>query len=135
MFIHFVFTKYTLLRIINTATGKIKNEGMNMNSKRTIRGEKYSIEQLVSEAVATAQPDTAAATARLAALGHTNPDAQLVNRYARDAAVLAELQRATGAAFSGQIGKIGFDDMESAVRQVNSYLNRRNQAQRSRWGK
>lgn len=106
-----------------------------MNSKRTIQGEKYDVAVLVSDAMASAQPDTAAAAAALQRMGHANPNAELVSRYARDAAVLAELQRTTGAAFSSQIGKIGFDNMDSAVRQVNAYLNRRNQAQRSRWGK
>ena len=105
------------------------------NSKRTIRGEKYDVAQLISAAMAAAQPDAAAATAALQRMGHANPNAELVNRYARDAAVLAELQRTTGAAFAGQIGKIGFDNTESAVRQVNAYLNRRIQGQRSQWGK
>lgn len=68
-------------------------------------------------------------------MGHAAPSDELINRYARDAAVLAQLQRATGAAFAGQIGKIGFDNTDSAIRQVNAYLNRRIQGQRSRWGK
>lgn len=105
------------------------------SSKRTIRGEKYDVAQLVSDAMAAAQPDTAAATAALQRMGHTNPNAELVNRYARDAAVLAELQRMTGAAFDRQIGKIGFDNTAKAVEQVNSYLNRRNAGYRSQWGK
>ena len=105
-----------------------------MNSKRTIRGEKYDVAQLVSEAMAASQPDTPAAAA-LQRMGHAAPSDELVSRYARDAAVLAELQRTTGAAFAGQIGKIGFDNMDSAVRQVNAYLNRRNAGYRSEWGK
>ena len=80
-----------------------------------------------------AQPDTVAATAALQRIG-LPINAELVNRYARDAAVLAELQRTTGTAFSGQIGKIGFDN-GGAVRQVNAYLNRRIQGQRNQWGK
>ena len=105
------------------------------SSKRTIRGEKYDVARLVSDAIAAAQPDTAASAAALQRMGHANPAPELVSRYARDAAVLAELQRTTGAAFSGQIGKIGFDDQVKAVGQVNSYLNRRIQGQRSQWGK
>lgn len=105
------------------------------SSKRTIRGEKYDVARLVSDAIAAAQPDTAAAAAALQRMGHANPAPELVSRYARDAAVLAELQRTTGAAFAGQIGKIGFDNMDSAVRQVNAYLNRRNAGYRSEWGK
>jgi hypothetical protein len=106
-----------------------------MNSKRIIRGEKYDVAQLVNNAMAAAKPDTAAATAALQRMGHANPDARLVERYARDAAVLAELQRTTGAAFDRQIGKIGFDNQVKAVQQVNAYLNRRIAGRRSQWGK
>lgn len=106
-----------------------------MATKRMIRGEKYDVAQLVSEALAAAQPDTAAATAALQRMGHAAPSDELVSRYAHDVAVLAQLQSMTGAAFSGQIGKIGFDNLDSANRQVNAYLNRRNQGHRSRWGK
>lgn len=106
-----------------------------MTTKRTIRGEKHDVAQLVNDAMGTAQPDTSAATAALQRMGHTNPAPALVSRYARDYAVLAELQRMTGAAFSGQMGKIGFDNVDTAIQQVNAYLNRRNAGHRSRWGK
>ena len=106
-----------------------------MNDKRVIRGEKYDVAQLVADAMTDAQPDATAAAAALQRMGHTNPSAELVNRYARDAAVLAQLQDTTGAAFAGQIGKISFDNTNKAIEQVNAYLNRRNQAHRSRWGK
>lgn len=106
-----------------------------MTTKRTIRGEKYDVAQLVRDAMVAAQPDTAAATAALQRMGHAAPAPELVSRYARDYAILAELQRATGAAFSGQIGKIGFDNVDAAIQQVNAYLNRRNAGHRSRWGK
>lgn len=104
-------------------------------TKRTIRGEKYSVEQLVGEAMVAAQPDTAAATAALQRMGHATPAPELVSRYARDAAILTELERTTGAAFARQIGKISFDNQEKAVQQVNAYLNRRNAGHRSQWGK
>lgn len=106
-----------------------------MTAKRQIRGEKYDVAQLVNDAMAAAKPDTMAATAALQRMGHAAPAAELVSRYARDCAVLAELQRMTGAAFSGQIGKIGFDNVDAAIRQVNAYLNRRNAGHRSQWGK
>lgn len=106
-----------------------------MATRRIIRGEKYDVAQLVNDAMAVAQPDTTTATAALQRMGHANPAPELVSRYARDTAVLAELQRTTGAAFSGQIGKIGFDNVDTAVQQVNAYLNRRNAGHRSRWGK
>lgn len=104
-------------------------------AKRTIRGEQYDVAKLVSDAIGAAKPDAAAATATLQRMGHANPAPELVSRYARDYAILVELQRMTGAAFSGQVGKIGFDDVDMAVKQVNAYLNRRNAGHRSRWGK
>ena len=107
-------------------------------AKRTIRGEKYNIENLIDEAITTADAgelDTTAADAYLRRQGHTAPTAELVNRVARDMAILAVMQRQTGATFTGQIGKISFDDRDRAIAQSNAYLDRRNQGQRSRWGK
>lgn len=107
-------------------------------AKRTIRGEQYNIEALVDSAIAAINGralNTDAARQSLIRQGHTNPADALVNRYARETAILDALQRQTGAAFSNQIGKIGFEDRDKAVEQVNRYLNRRNQGQRSRWGK
>lgn len=107
-----------------------------MNTKRTIRGEKYSIEQLVDGAITGAgNGDAADAEAYLRRMGHTNPDATLVARVAREKAILAHLQKTTGAAFAGQLGKIGFDNRDAAVEQCNAYLNRRNAGHRSRWNK
>lgn len=107
-------------------------------AKRTIRGEQYNISELVDGAIAAADSktlDTNAARKSLALLGNRNPSDAVVNQYARESAILAELQRETGAAFSGQVGKIGFANRDKAIAQVNSYLNRRIQGQRSRWGK
>lgn len=106
--------------------------------KRTIRGEKYDIAAVVDEAISTvdAQPlNTEDARNYLRIMGHTAPTDELVNRVAREKAILARMQRATGASFSGQLGKISFDDRNEAIRQANAYLDRRNQGQRSRWGK
>lgn len=107
-------------------------------AKRTIRGEQYNISELVDGAIAAVDGrtlDTDAARASLARLGNRNPSDAVVNQYARESAILAELQRQTGAAFNGQIGKISFANRDNAIAQVNSYLNRRIQGQRSRWGK
>lgn len=110
-----------------------------MAAKRTIRGEQYNIAELVDGAIAAIDArlelNTDAARQSLMRQGHTNPADTLVNRYARETAILDVLQRQTGASFSNQIGKIGFEDRDNAITQVNSYLNRRNQGQRSRWGK
>lgn len=107
-------------------------------AKRTIRGEQYNISELVDGAIAAADSrtlDTDKARQSLAFLGNRNPSDAQVNQYARESAILAELQRTTGAAFNGQIGKISFASRDTAVSQVNAYLNRRNAGQRSRWGK
>lgn len=107
-------------------------------AKRTIRGEQYNIEALVDGAIAAVEGrtlDTDAARQSLAFLGHRNPSDAVVEQYARESAILAELQHTTGAAFKGQIGKIGFANRDNAIAQVNSYLNRRNAGHRSRWGK
>ena len=106
-------------------------------AKRTIRGEQYNIAELVDGAIAAADGrtlDTDAARKSLAFLGHSSPSDALVNQYARENAILAELARTTGAGgFNGQIGKISFDDRDRAIEQVNSYLNRRNSANHARW--
>ena len=107
-------------------------------AKRTIRGEQYNIETLVDSAIAAADSrtlDTEKARNSLAFLGNRNPSDAIVNQYARESAILAELQQATGAAFSGQVGKIGFANRDKAIAQVNAYLDRRNAGHRSRWGK
>ena len=107
-------------------------------AKRTIQGEKYNVAELVDNAIAAAAGrtlDTDAARRSLALLGNRNPSDALVNQYAQESAILAELQRETGAEFSGQVGKIGFANRDKAIAQVNSYLDSRNAGQRSRWGK
>lgn len=74
------------------------------SSKRTIRGEQYSIEQLVDQAIATVDGnvlDTAAAQQYLAHQNHTAPAENLVSQVAREMAILAILDRQTGAAFKG----------------------------------
>lgn len=108
-----------------------------MMSRRTIRGEKYNIEQIVDSAIRTVDAGTLninAARRSLAVLGHTNPTDAMVNQYARDKDILAILTKQTGAAFNGQIGKIEFTNRDKAVSQVDAYLNRRNAGNRSRWG-
>lgn len=106
-------------------------------AKRTIRGEQYNIAQLVDDAIAAAaaELDVAEAEAYLRRMGHTAPDRSLLARVARDMAILANLKRTTGAAFDGQLGKIGFDNRDRAIQQVNAYLDRRNAGHRSRWNK
>lgn len=106
--------------------------------KRTIRGEQYNIAQLVDDAIAAVDAstlDTADADAYLRIMGHTAPAPELVARIAREKAILTRMQKATGASFTGQLGKISFDNRGKAIEQANAYLNRRNQGHRSRWNK
>ena len=108
------------------------------NSKRTIRGEQYDIAKLVDDAIAAvdSQPlDTDDARNCLRIMGHTAPTDELVSRVAREKAILTRMQKATGASFTGQLGKISFDNRDKAIEQSNAYLNRRNAGHRSRWGK
>ena len=105
-------------------------------AKRTIRGEQYNVSEIVDSAIsaiASAQLDTEAARVSLSYMGHTNPANSLVEKYAREKAILTELQRVTGANFQGQIGKISFDSRDKAIEQANRYLNRRNAGHRARW--
>lgn len=107
-------------------------------AKRTIRGEQYNIAQVVDEAIAAVDAqaiDTTDADAYLRRMGHTAPATELVNQVARDMAILTKLEKVTGASFTGQLGKISFDNRDKAIDQANAYLNRRNAGHRSRWGK
>ncbi len=109
-----------------------------MTDKRTIRGEKYDIAAVVDNAIATVDAgtlDITDAEAYLRRMGHTAPAPELVNTVARDTAILNLMTRATGASFSGQIGKISFANRDLAIEQANAYLNRRNAGHRAQWGK
>lgn len=111
---------------------------MTTATKRTIRGQQYNIAELVDSAIAAADNqvlNTDAARDALTRLNNRTPSDEMVCRYARESAILANLTHSTGAAFNGQIGKINFSNRDAAISQVNGYLNRRNSAQRSRWGK
>lgn len=107
-----------------------------MTDKRQINGTKYSVEELVDNAINSvdeANLDLNKARTSLALLGNTNPDDALVIRFARETAILKILSRETGANFDGQIGKIDFTSREAAITGVNSYLNRRISGQHQRW--
>lgn len=108
------------------------------NKKRQIRGQQFSISETVHEAMESVDGqklNLESARTNLAKLGHSSPADELVTKYARNAAILAILERKTGAYFTNQIGKIDFTDEQSAISAVNAYLNRRNAGHRSRWGK
>lgn len=108
------------------------------NKKRQIRGQQFNISEIVHEAMVSVDGQSLnleSARASLMRLGHKSPADELVIRYARNAAILAILEKKTGAYFTNQIGKIDFTDEQSAISAVNAYLNRRIAGQRSRWGK
>ena len=107
-----------------------------MTIKRTISGTKYNIAELVDNAIAavdTQALDLETASKSLARLGHRNPDAEIIARYARESAILKILADETGANFSNQIGKINFSSREKTISGVESYLNRRIHGQHARW--
>jgi hypothetical protein len=109
-----------------------------MNAKRQINGTKYNVPEVVKNAIETVDNqtlNTEKARKSLGYLGHKNPADELVNRYARESAILDILARTTGANFSNQIGKIDFSTIETAVSGVESYLNRRIAGQHARWTK
>ncbi len=110
--------------------------GSNIAANRTIKGQKHNVPQIVDAAIAASdrQPlDTEAARQSLLRMGHRSPDKVLVTRYARETAILAALERTTGANFTGQIGKISFASRERTLADVESYLNRRIHGQRVRY--
>lgn len=110
----------------------------NLRTQQTKRTKASDVSQIVDEAIAAVDAgtlDTADAEEYLRRMGHTAPATELVNRVARDRAILAILDKRTGAAFNGQIGKIGFINRDKAIEQANAYLNRRNAGHRSRWNK
>lgn len=106
-------------------------------NKRQIRGQRYNVYELVRNAIVAADNqmlDMEKSRQGLVRLGHRNPSAELVIRYARESAILRNLAQVTGAyGFESQIGKIDFSSAENAVSDVNAYLGRRNQAHRARW--
>lgn len=105
---------------------------------RTINKVNFNTAELVNtaiEQVSAAALDLEAAKKSLAFLGNVNPTDDQVLRYATEFAILKVMDRMTGANFQGQIGKWNMTTAESINCEVNSYLNRRNSARKSRWGK
>ncbi len=100
---------------------------------RTIAGKRYNTAEVVNRAISEGRDDLPAARAALTRLGHTNPPDAMVRDYARQARVLGNIERITGSAASGQIGKWNFSNAQTIMNSFDSYLNRRIQGQRSRW--
>lgn len=108
--------------------GKISESSHIYAPKRMIRGSVYDIGDLVDQAIAygDTHQNIEKARADLKLLGHTNPDEEVVVRYAREKAALTFLNMKTGADFPGQLGKIDFrKSREEVITEVNKYLDRR----------
>lgn len=107
-----------------------------MASKRQVRNVQIDTVAVVNEALANVAEqtlDTDAARKLLVSYGHTNPDQAMVEKLAYQVAVLAELQKLTGANVSGQVGKWDFSSAETIHTAFNSYLNRRVQGMRANY--
>ena len=107
-----------------------------MANKRQVRNVQIDTVAVVNEALANVAGqtlDTDAARKLLVSYGHTNPDQATVEKLAYQVAVLAELQKLTGANVSGQIGKWDFSSAETIHASFNSYLNRRVQGMRANY--
>jgi glycyl-tRNA synthetase beta subunit len=103
---------------------------------RQVAGEKINTADVVRQALEMVNGqalNTAAAVESLKRLGHTNPAQALVERYARESAILAALEKLTGANVTGQIGKWDMSTEEKIHAAFNSYLNRRIAGQHARW--
>jgi hypothetical protein len=103
---------------------------------RIIRGERRDTAAVVSQAIDEArvsEQDLSNARQALARMGHSQPATEMIARYAREQAILAGLERITGASVSGQTGRWNMTTTESIVNEFNRYLDRRNQGMRAAW--
>jgi hypothetical protein len=104
--------------------------------KRQVAGVQIDVAAVVHraiEAVDAMMLDLVAARNSLRLLGHTNPATELIERYAREEAILAELQRRTRANTTGQMGKWDMSSEAKIVEEFGHYLNRRINGQHQRF--
>lgn len=105
--------------------------------EREIYGRRYNTATIVNQALeraAASELDLVAATESLARMGNRQPAVELVERYARETAILAAIAAITGnPAITRQIGKWNMATAESIHGALNGYLGRRIAGQRSRW--
>ena len=105
---------------------------------RQVANRKINTAAVVNEAITRANGqalDLDGARAALQRLGHSDPASEMVESYAYQVVVLAEIAALTGATTATQIGKWDFRSAQSVHDAFNSYLNRRVQGQRSRWNR
>jgi len=109
---------------------------MSSKTTRQVRNVRIDTVAVVNAAIETVSGQTldlAAAEDKLRSYGHTNPEQTLIERLAYELAVLAELQKLTGASCTSQVGKWDFTSTETIYASLDSYLNRRVAGMRSRW--
>ena len=105
---------------------------------RQVANRQINTATVVNEAIARANGralDLDGARLALQRLGHSDPTAEHIERYAYEVAVLAALEEITGASTMQQIGKWDFRSAQAIHDAFNHYLNRRVQGQRSRWNR
>lgn len=104
-------------------------------TRRQVNNSQINTAEIVNAAIVTANEsnlDLAAAEDYLRHLGHAAPVAELIEQVAYQSAVLAEIERLTGANVSGQTGKWNFTNAATVLTSFESYLNRRIDGQHAR---
>ena len=106
---------------------------------RQINNAKFDTAEIVNAAITVAnetyQDNAEAAESYLRRRGHAAPDSALVDQVAYQMAVLAEIEQATSANVSAQLGKWQFSSAQTVLKSFDQYLNRRVQGQRARWNR
>jgi hypothetical protein len=95
---------------------------------RTIRGQQVHTATVVNDAILTAvvtDMDLADARLALVRMGHTNPALSIIERYATERAILAQLERLTGANALSQLGRWNMNSAQTILAAFDSYLDRR----------
>jgi len=104
-------------------------------TRRQVNNRTINTADVVNAAITTAnlaELPLSSAEDYLRRLGLTAPDAELVEQVAYQSAVLAEIERLTGANVSGQTGKWNFSSAATVLASFESYLNRRIDGQHAR---
>jgi len=104
-------------------------------TRRQVNNSQINTAEIVNAAIATVNEsnlDLVEAERYLRHLGHAAPAAELVEQVAYQSAVLAEIERLTGANVSGQTGKWNFSSAATVLASFESYLNRRIDGQHAR---
>ena len=105
-------------------------------SKRQVRNQQIDTAEIVNQAIEMINEsgiDLDAARDSLRMMGHTAPADEMIKNYATQTAVLAAIEKLTGANATGQLGKWDFSSAQTIHDSFNSYLSRRVQGQRAEY--